>query len=100
MKELAHRFALLMGMGTASAVAVVTWLRGVGPLQQSFRAVVCGLAVYLAVRLSLGVVGDMLLSRLLARKAEEEMQQLEESRKAAKAVEAAEEGFDEETPAA
>jgi hypothetical protein len=100
MKEIAHRLALLSGMGTASAVAVVTWFRGVGPLQQSFRAVVCGLAVYLAVRLALGVVGEMLLSRLLARRAEEERQQMEDLKKAAQAVEAAGEGPEEETPAA
>ncbi|MBU1701704.1 MAG: hypothetical protein KJ831_16305 [Candidatus Eisenbacteria bacterium] len=78
MNEIAHRFALLLGMGTAMVIAVITWIRGVTPLQQSFRAVVCGLAVYLLVRLALRVGGEMVLSRLVAtREAEEQKLKLE-----------------------
>ena len=103
MYEIAHRFALLLGMGTAMAVAVITWIRGVTPFQQSLRAVICGLAVYLLVRLAISVVGEMVLSRLVAEREAEEHRlkaDLKAQAKAQAQAQAQNQQGEEETPAA
>ncbi|MBD3336066.1 MAG: hypothetical protein GF355_11180 [Candidatus Eisenbacteria bacterium] len=66
MKRLVQRWALTAGWAAAALTAVVTGWNGVSPLQQSLRAVLCGLAVYGLFRLGGSVVGRMVLHQIVA----------------------------------
>lgn len=64
-----QNLALRTALAAATLVAVISWLRGVSPLVQSFRAVVCGLAVYGCLRAGASIIGRMVLRRYVTSRA-------------------------------